>query len=286
MSRMNYQPAQPYAIPEALALRSEVTAAIWHPLHGDATQKLAQSAGGNLTVNGTVGTLWSANWGAATPDGAAHFLRGELSDLTHQELFDLRDLVGQELLIGFDLQTDGDVSQAECFFFYGANTGAGSRSGWALNLNSSEQIAIEIRANGGSSTATTAVAATAVQNASRHSYVLSLIATSVSEAQLRVLRWQHGTGPLDPRVSDVFTLVPNDAVNPPGVDSTIGLTLLARATTTSPDRFFGAAAGSNGQMNNFWAARLSQPVLGLAAACLEDMGIRSREFPRSLRQGA
>jgi len=283
MGLMTYQTAQPYTPPLQAPLLAGVTAVAHYPLHGSANE-FSDSAAPNLTVTGTVGTLWSANWAAATPDGATHYLSAAVGNAVLQELFDLTDLTGQELLFGFDWQSDGALTANEAIFSWGSNQVAAGLGGYHAYVSSVSQVGMSFRGIGSSGGETSyALAGTGMATADRYSVVLSLVGTAAGEATLSVSRWRHGTGLLDGAQQTGLSTLGTGGTSPPGVNTDYALTLLARRSTSAYDRFCGATAGSNAKVGNVWAARLSAPVTGLAELCLLDMATARGELPRSLR---
>lgn len=271
-----------YSPPLQRPLLKAVTALMHYPLHADALEYSGKGAP-NLTVNGTVGTLWSANWAAATPDGAAHYLTSAQGNAVLGELFDLTDLNNQELLIGFDLQTDGALTQNEGILGWGSNQNGAGLGGFYVYTNAASQACIAFRGPGSSNENNYPIAATGMANTDRHSVVLSLVGTSSFECTLSVYRWRHGTGLLDTAQQTALDMRGVGGSAPVGVPPTYALTLLARRDTAAYSRFLGAAAGSNALLGNVWAARLSSPQVGLANLCLQDMYVSRGEVPKSLR---
>lgn len=282
MGRMTLQQAQPYTPPGGLALLSGVSAAMWYPLHGSVL-----AAGGlgvpDLTLTGTVGTIWTANWGSATPDGATHYASAAVGNAALQEIFDLRDISGQQIIIGFELQTDGDLSGSEGVLWWGANSGGVGTTGWGVQINSAEQVSCEFRGLGSSGATTQAVSSTAMSTADRYAVVVSLVGTSASQVTISVNRWLYGTGLQTQQQAAGVDILGTAGTEAPGINGSFALTLLARRGASVYDRFLGATSGSNAKINNVWSARLPVPQAGLPEQCLLAMGAAPREFPRSLR---
>lgn len=283
MGLMNYQQVQPFAPPESRALRAGVTAAMHYPMHSGADARSIEGLPA-LTVNGTVGTLWSANWASATPDGATHYLTAAVGNAILEELFDLTDLTGQELLFGFDWQSDGALATNEAVYSWGSNQVGAGLGGYHLYLASSSQIGMAFRgiaSSGGESGAL--LAGTAMATANRYSVVVSLVGTAAGEATLAAYRYLHGTGPQDGSQQSGVNILGTGGASAPGVNSTYALTLFARRDTSAYNRFVGATAGSNAKVGNVWAARCSSVIAGLADQCLADMVSARGELPQSLR---
>jgi hypothetical protein len=279
---VNVQPAAAVSPPTGRALLPIVSAAIHYPLHGSVAEASAYG-GPALTLNGTVGTLWSANWGAATPDGATHYATAATGNAVLNEIFDLTDLNGQQVLVGFELQTDGDLSGSEVVVGWGSNSGGIGVGGWNIGLNSAEQVSVGFRGIGSSGESTNAIGSTAMATTDRYAVVVSLTGTSVSECTIEVARWQFGTGLLTTIQQTAISTYGTAGTSAPGVNSTYALTLMARRGASAYERFLGATAGSNAKLNNVWAARVLTPSVSLAEQCVTAMGAAPRDFPLTLR---
>lgn len=283
MGLMNFQQMQPFAQPESRALRSGVTAAMHYPMHSGPQARSVDGAP-DLTVNGTVGTLWSANWASATPDGATNYLTAAVGNAALEEIFDLTDLTGQELLFGFDWQSDGALATNEALYSWGSNQVGAGLGGYHLYIASSSQIGMSFRGIGSSGGESTALlSGTAMATSDRYSVVISLVGTAAGVATLAAYRYRHGTGPQDGSQQSGVNILGTGGASAPGVNSAYALTLLARRDTSAYNRVVGATAGSNAKVGNVWAARCSSVVVGLADQCLADMVSARGELPQSLR---
>lgn len=284
MGLMLVQPAQAIVLPESQGLLSGVSAAMWYPLHGDAEEKSGYGAP-DLTVNGAEGALWSAAWGAATPDGAAHYLTAAVGNAVLAELFNLEDIEGEEILLGWIQTWDGALAAAETLLCWGGDVGtAGTKGCWQIGAGTTEQINILTRGAEGTNFVTTTVQNSAMGDSGVYACVLSVRGASASTLDVSLLRWKFGEGEQSAGAATGINLLANSAVGNPGVDASYALTLFARKTTsTTYDRFLGATAGSNAVVGNLWALRTPTPIGGLAEACFADMVANPREFPRSAR---
>lgn len=288
MGLMNYQQAQPYTPPESLALSSNVERAVWYPLHqsSGATVVCALGNGPSLSLNGAEGTIWSANFGCATPDGSAHRLIAAADNAYVKALGRLDTMLGQQLLIGYELQTDGGMATNETAICWGRlDTAAGSTGGWAINLASTTQSQLVTHGGNGASGGVFSSFPNSSHSGVSDRYLVVVSITSLSAGNLDATRhsWRLGTGLQSPGTVSGIDLDSLGGSAPAG-DSASRLTLCARQTgTASWDRYLGATAGSNAKLNNVWIARLPIAVTGLAEQCLLDMAAAPREFPASLR---
>lgn len=279
---VNVQPAAAVSPPTGRALASGVSAAMHYPLHGAVSEASGYGAP-VLTLNGTVGTLWSANWGAATPDGATHYATAAVGNAVLNEIFDLTDLNGQQVLIGFEIQTDGDVTAAEVAVGWGSNSGGIGLGGWNVGINSAEQVSVNFRGIGSSGESANAIGSTVMATADRYAVVVSLTGTATTDCTVEVARWQFGTGLLTTIQQTALSTLGTAGTSAPGVNSTYALTLMARRGASAYERFLGATAGSNAKLNNVWAARVLTPSASLAEQCVIAMGAAPRDFPITLR---
>jgi hypothetical protein len=274
--------------PTSLGLAAAVARAAWYPLHdaaGTATVECALGLGESLTRNGTEGTFWTATWGAATPtSGSSHRLSSAANPAYLGALLRLDTLAADEILIGYELQHDGDQTASEAVFSVGrAQALAGSGGGYSVSLSSVEQT--EVQTHGGAdasapiNTALSGSASTGVT--ARTLTVLSI--TLISAGNIRVRRYSYrvGTGYNGANSADINVLASGGAM--PAMEASSLVTLMARQTSPSAfDRYL-ASAGSNASLNNFWAARLTAADGAAAEAALAAMVAAPREFPLSLR---
>lgn len=272
-------------------LKDTVAAAAWWPLHqkaGDVSVACALGRGAPaLALAGAENAIWTANWGCATPDGSAHRLQAPTADAYIQSLLRLDTLAGGEILFGWEIAHDGDITANETLWSWGRpQSTAGCRGQYAMRLNSSESWFMSTTAgegNGGtinstlSGTGTTGI--TAIQQC-----VLSITAYSGSNFTFAIYRNVVGTGQQTPRSVQV-DLLQNGGYLPSGDASSI-FSVFARQSAAAPtwDTPMGAAAGSNARVNNLWIARLFQADSAAAQACLDSMTLEPREFPRYLRK--
>ena len=288
MPLMNYQQAVPYSIPAQRALASVVSHAAWWPLHGDANERLGAGAP-NLSVNGTVGTLWSATWGAATPNGVDHRLVSAADDPYLTAMLRLDNIEGQELLIGFELAHDGAMSATEAVMGWGKQSNAAGRvGGWQINLQSSTQMLLSTFAGEGASAGVNSgFSGSATSGVTeRVRTVISIKGVGPKRILATRLAYRDGDGYAEPGSTSPqeLNLVANGGVGTYAGDTSI-FSVFARQTANATfDAHLGATAGSNATVNNLWIARLSSIQHGLAEACLERMVAAPREFPSTLTE--
>lgn len=285
---MNVQAAIPVTPPNSRALAAIVSGAVWYPLHVGTGTTVADKLGNGptLTLSAAAGTIWSANWGVATPDGATQRFDSPANDAYLKALCRLDNLTGQELLVGFELQTDGGMTANEQVGGWGnQNNGAGVTGGWSVGLASNTQMNLATHAGNGASGAIFST----FPNSSHtgiSAKILSLISIrgiSAGVVDLTRHSWIVGTGLQNTGTVSAVNLLASGGAVPAG-DAGSKLTLMARQIgVSSYDRYLGATAGSNGQLNNFWVARLASAQPGVAEQCLLDMVAALREFPISLK---
>lgn len=270
--------------PANLSLLSGISAAFHYPLHGDAVEGTGYGAP-DLTVNGAVGTLWTANFAEATPDGAAHYLTSAVGNAVLNEVFDMTDLHGQHIILGWEQQWDGNIATAEAMICWGRDVGtAGTKGCWQIGTGTTEQINFIHRGAEGTNFTTTAVQNSAMADTDRYACVLTIIGATASTVDLHLIRYKYGTGVQSPGANTGINLLANAAIANPGVNSDYALTLFARKTTGATyDRFMGATAGSNALISNVWGLRVPTPIIGLAENCLDDMVASPGQFPISAR---
>lgn len=288
MGLMRIQQAQPYTPPESRGLAAAVGRAIWYPLHqgSGATVACGLGNGPTLSLNGSEGTIWSANFGGATPDGTTHRFVSPADEAYIRELCRLDNMLGQQILIGYELQTDGAMATNETALCWGRlDTAAGSAGGWAVNLASTTQAQLVTHGGNGASGAVFSAFpnSTHAGITDRYLAVISIISLEAGILDATRHSWRVGAGVQPPGTVSGIDLESLGGAAPAG-DSASRLTLLARQTGTSGwDRHLGATAGSNGKINNVWVARLPEVIAGLAEKCLLDLAAAPREFPISLR---
>jgi hypothetical protein len=287
MGLMSIQPIQPFTPPESLGLHPAAERGVWYPLHDDtaAAHSCRLGLGPELTLTGTVGTFWSATRGAVTPDGATHRLGGPAGDAYLNPLFDLSTIAGQELLVSWSFEHDGDTASTETFWTFGRQTAGAGTGGLRISLSTAEQMILNVQAglgasgivaNGFANSATTGVTARSI-------CVLSLIGTGGTFLQARMHRHLVGTGTLDSSTINAFDMRGNGGSGP-AAEAVSRLTLCANESgTNSYSQYLGATAGSNSKMRNFCALRLASIEDGLAEQGLADLILAPQEFPRSWR---
>lgn len=287
MGLMKYQPIQPYTPPESLGLSPQIQRAVWYPLHDDTGSAHAcrLGLGPDLTLSGTVGAFWSATRGAVTPDGSTHRLGGPAGDPYLNPLFDLATLQGQELLIAWSFEHDGDATATEAHWCFGRQVAVG-QGGYSLRMSSAEQLIFYSQAGAGASGSVTAAftGSAATGSTARNICVLSLTKPSANALQLVLHRHLVGTGTQAPSVATIANTQVNGGSGGPAAEAVSRLTLCASESGTNTyNQFLGAAAGSNAKMRNFCAVRCSSVQDGLAERGLADLVLAPQEFPRSWR---
>lgn len=286
---MTVQAAIAVTPPTSRALASGVTQAVWYPLHEAAgaasvTDKLGN--GEALALTGTEGTLWTANWGGATPDGATHRLSSAAAPAYLQALGRLDTIDGQELLIGYEIAHDGDLAATpETLMCWGrfANIATG-KGGWRVVFNSAEQTEWQTHGGEGASNQVSSAIPSSGNTGvtARVQVVLSVTGIGSSTVQVTRHSYRVGTG-LQTVGSVNHVMLPALGGMVPQPDTSGRFNIFARqAGAASWDQFMGATAGSNAKVNNVWLARLSAYNLNNAYAALQAMIAAPRSFPLSL----
>lgn len=283
------QPAATVTPPSSLGLAAGVTAAVWYPMHEGSGSSLAEKLGlgPDLVLAGAGGSEWGA-WGRIAPNGSSQRAAAspEVSAY-HQSVFRLDTISGQELLLGFDIATDGAMTTNECVLNWGThNVGAGDKGGWSVHLNSGRQLNLVVWPEAAAAATTSTFSGSALPaTTARVRVVIALRGDSATALSGTALRYIVGDGLQDdaPLVSAV-AIGDGSTTFAPGADPSYGLLLFARRIGASGyDRYLGASAGSNATIQNLWAARLAAYTPGAAQAAMEDMIASPCEFPRSLR---
>lgn len=287
-ARMVIQPSAGIIPVESRPLIAGCKAVCW-PMHEGAGTTIAELLGNGpaFALQGTPGSEW-ANWGYISPNGSDHLaftgaqpVPGYLDDICR---FDT--LNGQELLIGFMIRHDGDATTNETFFSYGRLSTSGNvNGGWALNLSGGEQIGLNFSPRDASAINTNTFGNSAVAAAVDLVYIIQVLGTSETTADMVMRSYRLDTLASAVGSASLTDLTLNGTAPPTvAVDTaTPGLLFANRTNVVGVSRVFGAAAGSNGRLNNLWIARLDAPVTGLWDSCAADMAVAPREFPRSLR---
>lgn len=272
--------------PESLALRAAVTAAFWFPLHEGAGTTLNNRIGagpGTLALAGTTASVWDA-WGNLRPVGD-NYAETDLAEPVGAELFDLTDITGQQLLIGYELDMLDAVTTSHTVFTWGndRNT-AGKAGGWYHKLGATNEGfgSFVFRAAEGSASVTMATGASALSTGGKYVVVHSITSNTANEVVVDRVDYERVSeetrnGTVGP------TNISSLGTGMPGVDSDSRLNLFCRRLSpASRSEYFGLTQ-SNRVLNNLWFARLSAPVTGILTSCRSDMIARPGEFPRSLR---
>lgn len=270
-------------------LLSSVLRAVWYPLHQAAGTSVQCSLGNGpaLTLNGTEGSLWSASWGAATPDGVAHRLVSPGDDVYLTALCRLDNIEGQELLIGFEIEHDGAMTAGETILSWGNQAiAAGRVGGWRIGmLASTQQEFISAAGEGASGIVGSGFLASASSGiTARTLTAISIKGVGPKTVMASRHSWRMGTGlqSVGATSPSTLNLVANGGQ---GIFAGNGsaLALFARLNVSTWESYLGAAAGSNAKLNNVWLARMAAVQTGLVERCLLDMAAAPREFPLSLR---
>ncbi len=279
---MNVAPAIAVTPTLSRELADGVSAAVWYPFH-DATgltvKERLGKGGPDLTLQAAITTDW-ANYGCITPPGT-QYATAPVGNAVLNEIFDLTDINGQQVLIGWQQLTDGDQTGNEAWFGWGADrTAVGKKGGYTFNRSGAETVGFIVRPEQGTA-ATNSVANTGITGiAGLVSIVMALKGLTATTAELSVYTWDHTALNLLTGIVSPLDLMPS-GVGVPGVDPDYSLTLMGYILGTTPSRLLNSTA-SNASLQNFWAARRTAIDAGAALDCLETIKAIPNTFPTAL----
>lgn len=284
------QPMQTYAPPERRGLLAGVKACAWALQEGAGTAIPERIGNGPaLTLSGTAGSEW-ATWGTLAPNGTDHIVRSDATQTVAnyiQDICRLDNIAGQELLIGWVLEHDGDIATNEALASWGRAVATSANAGaWAINYTSSEQVQFGVWPAGGSAityqtfpnSGTPSVTARVIN-------ILSIRGTGGNVVDMIRLGCRLDTLALSTGTVSAVDIASGGTGGPgAGEDGSTNLTIFGRrAGATTISARMGASVGSNAKVDNFWMARLDVADSSMADRCRSDMIARPREFPVSLR---
>jgi len=245
---------------------------VYYRMHEGTGTTLVDSSGSgpDLTVAGTdpASSIWTnSEW--VTLGGDHYAQSGE--DTVIDNIFRLDDIGSGAIHVAFDFYFDGDVTNGEQAFTWGAVSGTHpDNQGWSLGLTSAEQWQLSVNA----------VATVATYNIPGSG--MGSLGSQRNTVSLEVLGDGTVNMYLNGALAGGVSAIDFDEVTTSNIAGTAsGLTLFARQLTSSRDRFLSSAAG-NARMARFFACKVRSRYSGDGLKLNQEMYNQQGELPSVL----
>ena len=229
-------------------------------------------SGPTLTVEGTLTNFWD-NPGFGTGNGTDIHTTESGEDAHIRSVCDLQQFgASDQLLIAFDIYVTANPSSQEDLLWWGENAAA---SGWGIEVNASGQFVFVIRAVDASGANNGAISGYTVDTNANARQTIVLDVQGVGDNLVDIDLYVNGTAE-GTSVSSHNLAGGTGAIDAPTDNDARGLTLMARNTGASQDRWWG------GRMGNAFVMHRSSIDTTLAALLGTELFKYQSEFPLCL----